>query len=91
MKYRKSQIIDAVQVTDSWFTGVGSAENAEITVPHPDIPVGVTVDPVAKVVVMGDIALVKHLTAKVGDFIIVGPKTYPMHEEEFKKLYEEVK
>jgi hypothetical protein len=81
-KYRKSAVVEAVQVTDAWFTA-----------DHPNalIPAGVIVDPNTKEVIMGGIELKSHLTAKTGDWVILGKKTYPMHDEEFKAMYEEVK
>ena len=75
MTFRKKQTIEAVQVVEAWFT-------PENTSP---IPVGVTLDPNTKIATMGE---GNKLTAKVGDWVILGAKLYPMHDEQFKALYE---
>ena len=75
MTFRKKQTIEAVQVTEAWFEAGFTA------------PTGITLDPSTKLAAMGE---GNKLTAKVGDWIILGAKVYPMHDEQFKALYEPV-
>ena len=82
MSYRPRERIEATQVTDEWFTGAQ---------PNPLHPVGMTIDLVAKVVIMGDAVLIGPLTAAIGDWVITDPdgRRRFMRDARFKELYEE--
>ena len=75
MIFRKKQTIEAVQVTDEWFVAGHCT------------PAGITLDIDKKLAAMGE---GNKLTAKVGDWVILGAKPYPMHDEQLKALYEPV-
>ena len=70
------------------FRKKGVVEAVQVTeewfAPDFAVPIGVTLEPAVKTAKIGD-----KLSAKVGDWIILAPKLYPMHDEQFKALYEE--
>ena len=81
MQFRKRSIIEAVQVKEVWFDVLNRLE---------EIPVGVVIEPITKIAIFGDGG---KMSAKIGDWILTGKdaKIYPMHDEDFKRIYEEVK
>ena len=79
-KYRKKPVVvEAVEITAAWFDGDH---------PNPLHPVGVVIDPRARVVVIE--TLEGAMRGEVGDFIITGVKgeRYPCKADIFAMTYE---
>jgi len=79
MKFRKKGIVEAVQVTEEWFTDVH---------PNPLHPIGVTLNTTVKVVSVP--GLTHTAVAKMGDWIVLSKVRYVIKDEKFKELYEKI-